>query len=112
MIALIAVIVIIVLSIAYFYLKSPLLTSIVTTFAAIIGVLVAFNFYEVAADQLLSRGHGGQWAHSGCFLLLFIIQKGWRDGWEGFLIAYLTSTGTLLKYAKLRQLRIQAKKNK
>ncbi len=39
-----------------------------------------------------------------------ILQKGWRDGWEGFLIAYLTSTGTLLKYAKLRLLRIDAEK--
>lgn len=46
------------------------------------------------------------------FLRKFIIQRGWRDGWEGFLIAYLTSTGTLLKYAKLRQLRAEAKKNK
>lgn len=46
------------------------------------------------------------------FLRKYIIQRGWRDGWEGFLIAYLTSTGTLLKYAKLRQLRVEAKKNK
>ncbi len=38
------------------------------------------------------------------FLRKYIVQQGWRDGWEGFLIAYLTSTGTLLKYAKLRTL--------
>ncbi|MEE9441691.1 MAG: glycosyltransferase family 2 protein [candidate division Zixibacteria bacterium] len=46
------------------------------------------------------------------FLRKFIIQKGWRDGWEGFLIAYLTSTGTLLKYAKLRSMYIEAQKSK
>lgn len=46
------------------------------------------------------------------FLRKFIFQKGWRDGWEGFLIAYLTSTGTLLKYAKLRSLYISSARNK
>jgi glycosyltransferase involved in cell wall biosynthesis len=45
------------------------------------------------------------------FLRKFVLQKGWRDGWEGFLIAYLTSTGTLLKYAKLRSLHIEAEKS-
>jgi glycosyltransferase involved in cell wall biosynthesis len=39
-----------------------------------------------------------------------VFQRGWKDGWEGFLIAYLTSTGTLLKYAKLRFLRLEAEK--
>jgi len=42
----------------------------------------------------------------------FLFLKGWRDGWEGFLIAYLTSTGTLLKYAKLRSLYVEAEKNR
>lgn len=47
------------------------------------------------------------------FLRKFIFQRGWRDGWEGFLIARLTANGTLLKYAKLRQLHLQAaKKNR
>lgn len=42
----------------------------------------------------------------------FLFQRGYRDGWEGFLIAYLTATGTLLKYAKLRSLCIDAEKSK
>ncbi|MFH1699250.1 MAG: glycosyltransferase family 2 protein [Candidatus Zixiibacteriota bacterium] len=46
------------------------------------------------------------------FLRKLVFQKGWRDGWEGFLIAYLTSTGTLLKYAKLRSMHIEAQKSK
>ena len=73
MIAIVAIIIIVLLTMAYFYLKSPLLTSIATMFAAIIAVLVAFNFYEIVAEQLLSRGHGGQWAQPSCLLLLFVI---------------------------------------
>jgi glycosyltransferase involved in cell wall biosynthesis len=46
------------------------------------------------------------------FLRKLIWQRGWRDGWEGFLIAYLSSTGTLLKYAKLRSLHINSGKSK
>jgi glycosyltransferase involved in cell wall biosynthesis len=42
------------------------------------------------------------------FLRKFIFHKGWRDGWEGFLIAALTANGTLLKYAKLRLLYMNA----
>lgn len=41
-----------------------------------------------------------------------VFQRGYRDGWEGFLIAYLTSTGTLLRYAKLRTLYLNAEKKK
>jgi hypothetical protein len=73
MIAIAAIIIIVLLTMAYFYLKSPLLTSIATMFAAIIALLVAFNFYEIMAEQLLSRGHGGQWAQPVCLLLLFVI---------------------------------------
>jgi len=39
------------------------------------------------------------------FVRKFIFQNGWRDGWEGLLIASLTAVGTLLKLAKLRLLR-------
>lgn len=46
------------------------------------------------------------------FVRKFVFQRGWRDGWEGFLIAGLTATGTLLKYAKLRMLYIHAARNK
>ncbi|MBN1456878.1 MAG: CvpA family protein, partial [Sedimentisphaerales bacterium] len=73
MISIAAIIIIVLLTMAYFYLKSPLLTSVATMFAAIIAVLVAFNFYEIVAEQLLSRGHGGQWAQPSCLLLLFVI---------------------------------------
>ncbi len=73
MIVLITIIVIMVASAMFFYLKSSLLTSIAMLFAAIIAVLVSFNYYELLAYQLISRGHGGQWAHPGCLVLLFVI---------------------------------------
>ncbi len=73
MIILITIIVIMVASAMFFYLKSSLLTSIAMLFAAIIAVLVSFNYYELLAHQFISRGHGGQWAHPGCLVLLFVI---------------------------------------
>jgi glycosyltransferase involved in cell wall biosynthesis len=41
---------------------------------------------------------------AAAFVRKYLFQQGWRDGWEGFLIATLTATGTRLKYAKLRSL--------
>lgn len=46
------------------------------------------------------------------FLKKLIIRQGWRDGWEGFLIAYLSSTSTLVKYAKLREMYVNARKGR
>lgn len=73
MIALILVAVITVGSVAFFYMKTPLLKSVAMLFGAIIGVLVAFNYYELLAYQLISRGHLGQLAHPLCLILLFAI---------------------------------------
>ncbi len=44
------------------------------------------------------------------FIKKLIFKKGWRDGWEGFMIAGLTSFGTLIKLAKLRELQAKARK--
>jgi glycosyltransferase involved in cell wall biosynthesis len=46
------------------------------------------------------------------FFQKLVLQKGWRDGWEGYLIAYLTGVGTLLKYAKLRWRHLGNRKSK
>jgi hypothetical protein len=71
--ALIGIIVIILLCIAQFYLKSSALTSFATAISALFGMIIAFNYYEALADQLISRGYEWQWAQAGCFVLLFII---------------------------------------
>jgi hypothetical protein len=73
MIVPIVVIVIMVSSVTFFYLRSSLLTSVVMFFAAIIGVLVSFNYYELLAHQLVSRGYGGQWVHPICLILIFVL---------------------------------------
>jgi len=73
MIAVIAVVVIILACIAYFYLQCPVLNSIATVFSAIIGVIVAFNFYETLAAIMITKDFMPNWAHSICFLVLFVI---------------------------------------
>ena len=73
MIAVIAVVVIILACIVYFYLQCPVLNSVATVFSAIIGVIVAFNFYETLADIMITKDFMPNWAHSLCFLLLFVI---------------------------------------
>lgn len=73
MIALIAIVVIILACIAYFYLQCPVLNSVASVFSAIIGVIVAFNFYETLAAIMITKDFMPNWAHSLCFLLLFVI---------------------------------------
>lgn len=73
MITLITVVVIILACIVYFHLKCPVLNSIATVFSAIIGIIVAFNFYETLAVIMITKDYMPDWAHSLCFLLLFVI---------------------------------------
>ena len=35
------------------------------------------------------------------FFKFYFLKAGWRDGWRGFLLAYLSAYGCFLKYAKL-----------
>ena len=73
MLASIGVVIIIVLYVAYFYLKCSVLTSFATVAAAVFSLVLAFNYYEPVADMLISRGRGGEWAQAGCFASLFIV---------------------------------------
>jgi hypothetical protein len=73
MVITLAVIAIILLSAAYFYLKSPVIASFAMLISSIVAMAVSFSYYEPLADMLINTGRGGQWAHSGCFALLFIV---------------------------------------
>ena len=73
MIALIAIIVIILACIIYFHLQCPVLNSVATVFSAVIGVIVAFNFYETLAAIMITKDFMPNWAHSLSLLLLFVI---------------------------------------
>ena len=73
------------------------------------------QYSTLAARELFAAGvrfHPSQLITKPLFSFVrkLIFQKGWRDGWEGFLIAYLTATGTLLRYAKLRSLYLDSQK--
>jgi len=75
------------------------------------------QYSTLGAQELLKAGKNFHAHHLVIkppvkFFQKFVMQKGWRDGWEGFLIAHLSATGILLRYAKLRQLQIEADKNK
>ena len=73
MFAMIFILIVVLLSVAHFYLKSNALVSFATFAGAVFGVIVAFTYYEPLAGQLLSRGYGGQWALSGIYVLLFVL---------------------------------------
>ena len=73
MLATLLVLVITVLCVAHFYLKSSAITSFATLISAILGLILAFNYYEILANMLISRGHGEKWAQPGCFILLFMV---------------------------------------
>ena len=95
--ALLGVLIIILLCMAQFYLKSSALTSFATVISAVFGAIIAFNYYEALADQLISRGYGGQWAQAGCFILLFVIGLAAIRSLADFLIGSHVNFGTIVR---------------
>ncbi len=73
MFAMILILIVVLLSVAHFYLKSGALVSFATFVGAVFGIIVAFTYYEPLAGQLLSRGYGGQWALPVIYVLLFVL---------------------------------------
>lgn len=73
MLASIAVVIIIILCTAQFYLKNSTLTSFATVISAVLGLLVAFGYYEWVAGFLISRGKFMSAAHGVCFAFLFAV---------------------------------------
>lgn len=73
MFAMIFILIVVLLSVAHFYLKSGALVSFATFAGAVFGIIVAFTYYEPLAGQLLSRGYGRQWALPGIYVLLFVL---------------------------------------
>ena len=67
------VVVIILLSTAYFYLKSPVIGSCALLISSMVSAIVSFSYYELFANMLINIGRVDQWAHPLCFALLFIL---------------------------------------
>lgn len=71
--ATVLVFVIILLTLAHFYLNCTLVKSFSALMAVLIATAIAFSFHEVLANLLISRGYGLSWAFAGCFAGTFII---------------------------------------
>ncbi len=73
MLALLVIVIIVLLTMAQFYLKSKAMTSFGTMMASIFGFVLTFSYYEPAAGFLIGKGYGGQWAQPAVFAVLFIV---------------------------------------
>jgi hypothetical protein len=67
------VILVMLLILGYFYLKCSVLGSLSTMIILIIASVLTFSYYEKLAELFVSRGYGVQWAHMGCFILIFVL---------------------------------------
>jgi uncharacterized membrane protein len=65
--------IVILLTLAHFYLKCSIMTSFSTMLASIFAMIIAFTYYEKLAELFVSRGYGVNWAHFGCFMLAFVL---------------------------------------
>lgn len=73
MLATVLALIIILLSMAYCYLKCDALTSFATLISGVLGFIVAFAYYESLGGWMLGMGYGGQWAMPLVYVLLFVI---------------------------------------
>ena len=67
------VILVLLLTLAFFYLKCSMMQSFMTLCSAVLATIIVFSYYEWVAELLISRGYILQWAHFACFLLVFIV---------------------------------------
>jgi hypothetical protein len=73
MLAELAVILIILATVIFVYLKGTLVKSFVILINAVIGLTVAMAFFETLARFVIGYGYGGEWALGGVFLLVFAL---------------------------------------
>jgi hypothetical protein len=73
MLALIMILVIVLMTMAVFYLKCEVLTSITTLLSALLAIVAALGFHEILGSFILSKGYGGGHAYWASALLLFVL---------------------------------------
>lgn len=71
MAAIVIVLLVTILCVAHFYLKSDVLTSFTTTIVAILATIIAFNFFEVLGGLMLQKNFMPVRAAGVSFLVLF-----------------------------------------
>ncbi|MCW5965905.1 MAG: glycosyltransferase family 2 protein, partial [Bryobacterales bacterium] len=67
------------------------------------------SYTTLAAQELVAGGKRVTWSRllfdpPLTFLRSFVLKGGFRDGLEGFIIAYMAATYNFLKYAKARMM--------
>jgi len=66
------IILISILCVSHLYLKSSTPRSFAAAIAAVIAVIAALGYYEIASDTLISKGYGGQWVQPAIFASIFL----------------------------------------
>ncbi len=66
------IILISILCVSHLYLKSSTPRSFAAAIAAVIAVIAALGYYEIASDILISKGQGGQWVQPAIFVIIFV----------------------------------------
>ncbi len=79
----IILILIVILATAHFYLKCSVMTAFSLLMSSVIGVIAAFNFYEILGGLFISLGVMPGWMYGLSFLLLFAV---------GMAVPYVLST--------------------
>jgi hypothetical protein len=70
--ALIMVLLVLTLTLAFFYLKCTMMQSLITLWSSVMATILTFSFYENVAALFISRGYGLQWAIFGSYVIVFI----------------------------------------
>ncbi len=71
--SLVIVILVLLLTLAFFYLKCSMMQSLMTLWSAVLTTIVAFSYYEWVANLFISRGYAPNFALCGSFTLLFVV---------------------------------------
>jgi len=67
------ILIVILLTLAYFYLKCPVMGSFSTLIATVFATVITLSYYETIADLFISRGYGADWTLTGCYVIVFVL---------------------------------------
>jgi len=84
--ALVIIIIVIIASLAVFYLKCSMMQSLTTLWSSVLAVIIAFSYYEIVAELFISRGYVLEWAQVICFVILLVVSFGILRTVSDFLI--------------------------
>lgn len=71
--AALAILIVVISTVGYLYLKATFLKAFMMLMAAILACIITFTYFERLAGLLLGYGYGEQWALPCVFILLFLL---------------------------------------